>query len=279
MHDDRLSPDGAARGGPAHAPLRRRCSTAAGRSSPSTPTGSGRVAEVFGDLDRAAAGLGRRPRRRHRPADLPAHQPQVLGARRHGRSRCTRAERAASPATRTAVIAWADYTAPSGLGMDAATAMRADDGRRAAERAGARRCPAGHRSSLFCHSYGSVVCGVAAHALPRRVTDIAVAGSPGMRVENAAATAHRRPGVGDAGRRRLDRRTCRTWRSAGSDTAPIRCRRPSARACCPRGARTGTAAISSRARRVCSNFAEIGVGAYGAVRCARRDQNDQRPQG
>jgi tetratricopeptide (TPR) repeat protein len=39
---------------------------------------------------------------------------------------------------------------------------------------------------LYCHSYGSVVCGVAAHTLPRRVTDIAVAGSPGMRVENAA---------------------------------------------------------------------------------------------
>ena len=40
--------------------------------------------------------------------------------------------------------------------------------------------------ALFCHSYGSVVCGVAAHELPRRVTDVVVAGSPGMRAENVA---------------------------------------------------------------------------------------------
>src|SRR5690606_5860649 len=39
--------------------------------------------------------------------------------------------------------------------------------------------------SLFCHSYGSVLCGLAADELPDRVADIAVAGSPGMRVDNA----------------------------------------------------------------------------------------------
>ena len=38
------------------------------------------------------------------------------------------AERAASPSTRTAVIAWADYTSPDGLGIDSATAMRAANG-------------------------------------------------------------------------------------------------------------------------------------------------------
>ncbi|NED08377.1 hypothetical protein G3I55_42900, partial [Streptomyces sp. SID6648] len=46
--------------------------------------------------------------------------------------------------------------------------------------------PGRARVSLFCHSYGSVVCGLAADALPGRVTDIAVAGSPGMRAESAA---------------------------------------------------------------------------------------------
>ncbi len=39
---------------------------------------------------------------------------------------------------------------------------------------------------MFCHSYGSVVCGVAAHGMPRRVADIAVAASPGMRAASAA---------------------------------------------------------------------------------------------
>ena len=83
------------------------------------------------------------------------------------------------------MIAWADYTAPAGLGIDSATAMRAESG---AVRLNAlvRALPGGSPVSLFCHSYGSVVCGVAAHALPDRVADIAVAGSPGMRVENAA---------------------------------------------------------------------------------------------
>ncbi len=96
-----------------------------------------------------------------------------------------KAERQAGPSTRTAVIAWADYTAPSGLGMDAATAMRAEDG---ADRLNAmvRGLPGLTPVSLFCHSYGSVVCGVAARDLPERVSDIAVAGSPGMRVEHAS---------------------------------------------------------------------------------------------
>lgn len=43
--------------------------------------------------------------------------------------------------------------------------------------------------ALFCHSYGSVLCGLAAPRLPARVTDLTVAGSPGMRVERAAELA------------------------------------------------------------------------------------------
>jgi hypothetical protein len=38
--------------------------------------------------------------------------------------------------------------------------------------------------SLLCHSYGSVVCGEAAHSV--KVTDIAVFGSPGMGVDSVS---------------------------------------------------------------------------------------------
>ncbi|MFD7130277.1 alpha/beta hydrolase [Streptomyces sp. NPDC059894] len=148
------------------------------------PEGAGRAAEVFGDLGRAERISVVVPgvdtalltfQRTYRRYSAPVGMAQAL----------YRAEHAVSPATRTAVIAWADYTSPAGLGIDSATAMRAEYG---AVRLGAllRALPGGAPVSLFCHSYGSVVCGVAAPALPRRVTDIAVAGSPGMRVEKAA---------------------------------------------------------------------------------------------
>ncbi|MDQ0931237.1 hypothetical protein QFZ49_001144 [Streptomyces turgidiscabies] len=166
------------------------------------PEGSGRVAEVFGDLDTA----------RRVSVVVPGVDTDLLTFQRTNRKYSApvgmakalyRAEWEANPTTRTAVIAWADYTAPSGVGMDAATAMRANSG---ALRLNAlvRALPGRAKVALFCHSYGSVLCGVAAHALPPRVTDIAVAGSPGMRVENSAGAAHLRPGVGDARRRRLD---------------------------------------------------------------------------
>ncbi|WP_455356267.1 alpha/beta hydrolase [Streptomyces sp. SYSU K217416] len=148
------------------------------------PTGAGRAAEVFGDLDRAervsvvVPGVDtnlltfEKTRRRYA---APVGMAQSLYA----------AERSASPRTRTAVIAWADYTAPVGLGMDAAIGRLAADGaERLASLVGA--LPGRPSVALFCHSYGSVVCGVAAAELPARVTDIAVAGSPGMRVEKAA---------------------------------------------------------------------------------------------
>ena len=43
----------------------------------------------------------------------------------------------------------------------------------------------GYQVALLCHSYGSVVCGLAAPHLP--VTDIAVVGSPGMDAASAQA--------------------------------------------------------------------------------------------
>jgi hypothetical protein len=43
----------------------------------------------------------------------------------------------------------------------------------------------GHQVALICHSYGSVLCGLAAPRLP--VTDIAVVGSPGMDASSVRA--------------------------------------------------------------------------------------------
>nr|WP_206327547.1 alpha/beta hydrolase [Streptomyces sp. S3(2020)] len=183
MHDSRLSADGQRQAG--HRMHRFEALMSTKRKILAfDPEGSGRVAEVFGNLDKAQRISVVVPgvdtdlltfQRTYRKYSAPVGMAKSLYA----------AEKAASPSTRTAVIAWADYTAPGGLGLDSATATRAESG---AVRLNAlvRALPGSTPVSLFCHSYGSVVCGVAAHTLPERVADIAVAGSPGMRVTNAA---------------------------------------------------------------------------------------------
>ncbi|CAM5716485.1 Alpha/beta hydrolase OS=Streptomyces griseomycini OX=66895 GN=FHS37_000598 PE=4 SV=1 [Streptomyces griseomycini] len=232
------------------------------------PSGPGRVAEVLGDLRTAERVSVVVPgadtdlltfQRTHRRYAAPVGMARSLYA----------AEREADPTTRTAVIAWADYTAPSGLGMDAATAMRAEDG---AVRLNAmlRGLPGNAPVSLFCHSYGSVVCGLRRaraagpgdrHSGGRQPRDAGREGVP---------TGHLRPGVGDAGRRRLDR---------GRAVPGVR--RPGARGR-PVAAGFGARVLSAREAEGHSgyfvpgtdslrNFAEIGVGAYRAVSCARED--------
>ncbi|MEU3447921.1 alpha/beta hydrolase [Streptomyces thermolilacinus] len=229
------------------------------------PAGQGRVAEVFGDLDRAERVSVVVPgvdthlltfEKTARRYTAPSGMAESLYA----------AERQAEPRVRTAVIAWADYTAPTGVGIDAMA------GRRAAE--GSLRLvsltwalPGSSRVSLFCHSYGSVVCGLAARRLPDRVTDIAVAGSPGMRAETAAALGTR----------------ARVWAMRDDDdwiadvphldvgglghgadpVAPeFGARLLSADGAAGHGGYFVPGTGSLR------NFAEIGVGAYDDVRCA-----------
>ncbi|MFF0742529.1 alpha/beta hydrolase [Streptomyces sp. NPDC004111] len=150
------------------------------------PDGGGRVAEVFGDLERAqrisvvVPGVDTNVvnfERTYRKYSSPVGMAKSLYA----------AEREAAPGKRVAVIAWADYTAPVGLGMDAMVGAPAQAGaRRLVAMTGALPGAGSVPVSLFCHSYGSVVCGVAAKKLPERVTDIAVSGSPGMRADTAA---------------------------------------------------------------------------------------------
>ncbi|MFE9969448.1 alpha/beta hydrolase [Streptomyces hirsutus] len=264
MRDKRLTPAGQHQAG-------RRMNRFTALMSPGRqilafdPSGPGRAAEVFGNL-RAAERVSvvvpgvdtdlltfQRTQRRYA---APVGMAQSLYA----------AEHMAAPSTPTAVIAWADYTAPSGLGMESAMAARAADG---AARLGAllRALPGEARVSLFCHSYGSVVCGLAAPTLPGRVTDIAVAGSPGMRAESVT-----------------DLRThARVWAMRDADDwiqdVPYLEVGGLGHGADPVSSAFGARVLSAREARGHSgyfvpgtdslrNFAEIGVGAYRAVDCA-----------
>ncbi|MEV5610474.1 alpha/beta hydrolase [Streptomyces sp. NPDC052225] len=83
---------------------------------------------------------------------------------------------------RTAVIAWVGYTTPLGLGPDAATGRLAEAGAPRLARFVQGLTAAGvPEPAVFCHSYGSVVCGLAAQRLP--ASDLVVLGSPGMRAD------------------------------------------------------------------------------------------------
>jgi hypothetical protein len=147
------------------------------------PTGRGRAAEVFGDLDRAQRVSVLVPgvdtnlltfEKSDRPYTAPVGMARALQER----------QRTTAPHTSTATVAWADYTAPTGLGVDAASGNLAADGAsRLTDFVQGLHSP---HIALFCHSYGSVVCADAADDLPQRITDITVSGSPGMRVDRAS---------------------------------------------------------------------------------------------
>jgi hypothetical protein len=232
------------------------------------PSGPGRVAEVFGDLDHAQRVSVIVPgvdtnlltfQRGARKYTAPVGMAQSLYA----------AQRAAAPQLRTAVIAWADYTSPVGVGVESAIGRLAENG---AVRLTAltEALPGDSKVALFCHSYGSVVCGVAARALPDRVEDVAVAGSPGMRAENVA-------GLGTK---------ARVWAMRDSDDwiqgvphmavgglghgeDPVT---PEfgARVLSAAGAIGHTGYFEPGTESV-DNFAEIGLGWYAGVSCASRD--------
>ncbi|MFJ4961032.1 alpha/beta hydrolase [Streptomyces sp. NPDC088729] len=232
------------------------------------PSGKGRAAEVFGNLDRAS----------RVSVVVPGVDTHLLTLEREERAYAApigmaeslyRAERSASPGTRTAVIAWADYTAPAGLGMDAALGGLAADGAvRLNAMVGA--LPGASTVSLFCHSYGSVVCGVAARRVSDRVADIAVAGSPGMRARSAGqlrtgariwATRDRDDWIGDVPHLEVG--------GIGHGADPVN---PDfgARIVSASGA-AGHSGYFRPGAESLGNFAAIGVGAYGSIRCATAD--------
>ncbi|MER5845724.1 alpha/beta hydrolase [Streptomyces sp. NPDC002012] len=143
------------------------------------PRGRGQVAEVFGDLSTA----------RHVAVVVPGSDidagtfdrtSDVYGTPT-GMAKALYAETGRG----SAVVAWAGYTTPVGIGIDAATGSLAEAGAgrltRFADGLAADGVPA---PAVFCHSYGSVVCGLAAPRL--RAADLVVLGSPGMRADDVA---------------------------------------------------------------------------------------------
>ncbi|MFD3918007.1 alpha/beta hydrolase [Streptomyces sp. NPDC058595] len=144
------------------------------------PRGRGTVAEVYGDLLTS----------RHVAVVVPGSD---IDAGTYDRSKdpygtpagMATSLRAATEG-RTAVVAWAGYTTPVGVGLDAATGGLAEVGAERLVRFTRGLAAAGVRTpALFCHSYGSVVCGLAAEGV--KASDIVVLGSPGMRADSADA--------------------------------------------------------------------------------------------
>ncbi|MBC9712595.1 hypothetical protein H9Y04_08415 [Streptomyces sp. TRM66268-LWL] len=143
------------------------------------PRGRGQVAEVYGDLPGAAhvsvivpgsdIDLGSFDRQKD-PYGTPTGMARSLYA---------------ATGHRSAVIAWAGYTTPVGIGPDAATGKLAEAGAPRLARFVQGLDAAGTPDPVvFCHSYGSVVCGEAAGEMP--AADLVVAGSPGMRADDVA---------------------------------------------------------------------------------------------
>jgi Alpha/beta hydrolase len=89
------------------------------------------------------------------------------------------------PGEHLAIIAWLGYPAPAMLSPSVMTSGNAGQGAQALRPLVTALAGHGDQVALLCHSYGSVVCGLAAPNLP--VTDIAVFGSPGMDASSVAS--------------------------------------------------------------------------------------------
>jgi Alpha/beta hydrolase len=89
------------------------------------------------------------------------------------------------PGARLAVIAWLGYTTPDTFSPAVMTSGDAGQGAQTLRPLVTGLAAHGDQIALLCHSYGSVVCGLAAHQLP--ITDIAAFGSPGMDASSARA--------------------------------------------------------------------------------------------
>ncbi|WP_425834366.1 alpha/beta hydrolase [Streptomyces fractus] len=141
--------------------------------------GRGQVAEVFGDLETA----------RHVSVIVPGSDIDLGTFDRTKDVYGTPAGMARSlhqaAGGRTAVVAWAGYTTPVGLGPDAATGRLAEAGAPRLVRFVQGLTAAGApKPTVFCHSYGSVVCGLAASRLP--AADLVALGSPGLHADTVA---------------------------------------------------------------------------------------------
>ncbi|WP_033825989.1 alpha/beta hydrolase, partial [Kitasatospora sp. MBT63] len=143
------------------------------------PRGRGQVVEVFGELS-----PGSRPAVVVPGSDVDLTEYDRDGDPYAGPAGMARALRAATGG-QVPVIAWAGYTTPVGVGMDAATADLAVAGGARLGRFLDGLAARTGAATVFCHSYGSVVCG-RADLGPRQAAGLVVFGSPGMETARAA---------------------------------------------------------------------------------------------
>ncbi|MFE2528386.1 alpha/beta hydrolase [Streptomyces sp. NPDC059382] len=143
------------------------------------PRDRGQVAEVFGDLEHAAHVSVIVPGSDNDATTYDAPRTPYTGP-----AGMARALRSATSGD-TAVVAWTGYTTPVGVGLDAADGRLAEAGAVRLARFTAGLDAVGAPDPvLFCHSYGSVVCGLAARHTD--ASDVVVFGSPGTRARTAA---------------------------------------------------------------------------------------------
>ncbi|WKV70281.1 alpha/beta hydrolase family protein [Streptomyces sp. PCS3-D2] len=149
------------------------------------PRGRGQVAEVFGDLEHAAHVSVIVPGNDNDAASYDARRAPHTGPAAMARA-LRAATEGAAPGGSVAVVAWTGYTTPVGVGLDAAGGRLAAAGAIRLTRFTAGLDAVGAPDPvLFCHSYGSVVCGLAARHTD--ATDLVAFGSPGMRADTADA--------------------------------------------------------------------------------------------
>ena len=146
------------------------------------PSGAGLAVEVVGNLARA----------RRVAILVPGSGTSLTSFDSRGtaspegaaRALATEAQRL-DPGASLAIIAWLGYATPDTFSPAVLTSGDAGQGAAALRPLVADLARHGRQVALICHSYGSVVCGLAAPRLP--VTDIAVFGSPGMDASSVQA--------------------------------------------------------------------------------------------
>jgi hypothetical protein len=146
------------------------------------PRGAGLAVEVVGDLARARRVVILVPGSDTSLTTFDARGTASPG----GAARALAAEvRRLHPGASLAIIAWLGYTTPATFSPAVMTSGDAGQGAAALRPLVEDLARHGRQVALLCHSYGSVVCGLAAPQLP--VTDIAVFGSPGMDASSVQA--------------------------------------------------------------------------------------------
>jgi hypothetical protein len=146
------------------------------------PAGQGLAVEVFGNLARARRVVILVPGSDTSLATFNSRGTASPG----GAARSLAAEvRKLDPGANLAIIAWLGYADPATLSPSVMTSGDAGQGADALRPFVDYLARHGRQVALICHSYGSVVCGLAAPHLP--VSDIAVVGSPGMDASSVQA--------------------------------------------------------------------------------------------